>query len=152
MKSVRKARCELRGVRTLASEETRALSERLRPLGHQFIRTLQTVKTAKSLAWNTSSDYRITSAKVCARSTGVCGLVVMIGRCQRLDPGSIPGRRNFLNIPFLGISQKCSLRGSNPGPLAHKTNARPTELRERFGRKQEKRVANLGFDPRTFRL
>ena len=23
----------------------------------------------------------------------VCGLVVMIGRCQRLDPGSIPGRR-----------------------------------------------------------
>jgi hypothetical protein len=26
----------------------------------------------------------------------VCGLVVMIGRCQRLDPGSIPGRRTSL--------------------------------------------------------
>ena len=27
----------------------------------------------------------------------VCGLVVMIGRCQRLDPGSIPGRRRFFS-------------------------------------------------------
>jgi hypothetical protein len=29
---------------------------------------------------------------------GVAGLVVMMGRCQRLDPGSIPGRRILSRI------------------------------------------------------
>ena len=32
------------------------------------------------------------------------GLVVMIERCQRLDPGSIPGRRTLLFSFFLLVS------------------------------------------------
>ena len=31
-------------------------------------------------------------------SNGVAGLTAMIGRCQRLDPGSTPGRRIFCSI------------------------------------------------------
>lgn len=29
-----------------------------------------------------------------------CGLVVMIVACQVMDPGSIPGERRFLFLPF----------------------------------------------------
>ncbi len=43
-------------------------------------------------------------------------------------PGFDSRQTHFLYCLFR-LAQKCSLRGSNPGPLAHKTNARPTELR-----------------------
>ncbi len=54
----------------------------------------------------------------------MAGVMVSIAAFQAVDPGSIPGPRNFV------LGKKCSMRGSNPRLLAHKTNTLPTELME----------------------
>ena len=54
----------------------------------------------------------------------MAGVMVSIVAFQAVDPGSIPGPRNFV------LRKKCSMRGSNPRLLAHKTNTLPTELME----------------------
>ncbi len=128
-----KARCELRGVRTLASEETRALSERLRPLGHQFIRKFHATENVKSLVYHISTSHPLGTTSANYIVAALNKRLWSSGYDWTL-PTSRPGfdsrQTHFLYCLFrLGIPQKCSLRGSNPGPLAHKTNARPTELR-----------------------
>ena len=64
---------------------------------------------------------------------GVAGLVVMMGRCQRLDPGSIPGRRILLN--FWSLSK--TLLNLKQRPLVRR--------KERLG--DYKNVPTPGIEP-----
>ena len=64
------------------------------------------------------------------------GVMVSTRDSESLDPGSTPGRTFpfFFLFRWLGFwlakNMVCSLRGLNSRPLAHKTSALPTELRE----------------------
>jgi hypothetical protein len=69
--------------------------------------------------------YQLSQPSSHAQRTSVAGVMVSIAAFQAVDPGSIPGPRNFV------LGKKCSMRGSNPRLLAHKTNTLPTELMER---------------------
>ena len=74
----------------------------------------------------------------------MAGVMVSIAAFQAVDPGSIPGPRNFV------LGKKCSMRGSNPRLLAHKTNTLPTELMEPRQRVSTKNCGLWGSNPRSY--